>query len=152
MPTLSQFRPTSEDRRARHPARGLGSRTWTRFAVVLLFVAACSRNAEQMEQDEADTRMDPIPIHVKNENFLDMNVAIVSSGVSRRLGLVTGNGSADFKVNWSVANGQQVSLSATPIGGSGRFTSLGLSLRPGQAIEFRVGSVLRQSTAVVREP
>jgi hypothetical protein len=123
-----------------------------RFAFVLLFVAACSRNKGEMEEGEDIQRFEPIPIHVKNENFLDVNVAVVSSGVSRRLGMVSGNGSADFKINWSVANGQQVSLTATPIGGSQRYTSLALSVQPGQIIEFRVGSVLRQSTAVVREP
>ena len=36
-------------------------------------------------------------MHVKNENFLDMNVAVVASGVSRRLGQVTGNSSARFQ-------------------------------------------------------
>jgi hypothetical protein len=31
--------------------------------------------------------MNPIPIHVRYENFLDMNVAVVLNGVSQRLGL-----------------------------------------------------------------
>jgi len=119
--------------------------------LVLVVAAACSRNKD-IAEDEGDYRVDPIPVHVKNENYLDMNVGVIASGVTRRLGTVTGNGSGDFKIAWSVANGQQVSVTATPIGGSGRFTSLGLSVRPGQEIEFRVGSVLRQSTAVVREP
>src|SRR5207244_3439010 len=99
-----------------------------------------------------DPRTEPIPIHVKNENFLDVNIAVVANGVSRRLGQVSGNGTGDFKINWSVANGQSVAVSATPIGGSSRYQSPGLNIRPGQMIEFRVGSVLRQSSAIVREP
>ena len=43
----------------------------------------------------------------------------VASGVSRRLGTVTGNSAADFKIQWSLINGQTISLTATPIGGRG---------------------------------
>jgi len=118
---------------------------------LLVLVAACSRNKGDVDMEE-DLRVDPIPIHVKNENFADVNVAVISGGVSRRLGQVTGNGAADFKISWSVANGQSIYFSATPIGGRSGFTSAGLNVRPGQEIEFRVGSVLRQSVAVVREP
>ncbi|MGH9885181.1 MAG: hypothetical protein ACREBE_06615 [bacterium] len=116
----------------------------------LIAAAACTHNNSETETEDV-YRPEPIPVHVKNENFLDMNVAIVAGGVSRRLGQVSGNGSADFRVNWNVANGQAISVTATPIGQSGRFTSQGLSLRPGQMIDFRIGSVLRQSAAVVRD-
>jgi hypothetical protein len=116
----------------------------------LALVAACSRSNKPDE--ELEPAHDPIPVHVKNENFLDMNVAVVTSGVSRRLGQVTGNGTADFKISWSTANGQQIVLTATPIGGRGTFTSLGVSVGYGQVIELHIGSVLRQSAAVVREP
>jgi hypothetical protein len=121
------------------------------LAAAAFAVAACSHNNPDTGA-AFDPRPEPIPVHVKNENFLDMNIAILTGGVSRRLGQVSGNGSADFKVNWNIANGQQISVTATPIGQSGRYTSPGLNLRPGQMIEFRVGSVLRQSVAVVREP
>jgi len=65
---------------------------------------------------------------------------------------VTGNSSGDFKINWSTVNGQQIVLTATPIGGRGMFTSAGVSVGDGQMIELLIGSVLRQSAAVVREP
>jgi hypothetical protein len=117
-----------------------------------LATAACSRQSPETGAD-FDPRPEPISIRVKNENFADANIAVVSGGVSRRLGQVSGNRTADFKINWSVANGQQVSVSATLIGQSTRpYTSPGLSLRPGQMIELHVAAVLRQSFAVVREP
>lgn len=116
------------------------------FAVLL---AACSRNKAN---DDFYPRADPIPVHVQNENFLDMNVFVVSSGVSRRLGLVTGNSAADFKIQWSIVNGQSISLTATPIGGRGSAGSGALNVSPGQMIDFKIGSVLRQSTATVRQP
>jgi len=124
-----------------------------RFRVVALLavtLAACSRNKSQTE--DFYPRADPIPVHVQNENFLDMNVFIVSGGVSRRLGLVTGNSAADFKIQWSIINGQSIALTATPIGGRGSAGSGSLNVAPGQMIDFKIGSVLRQSTATVRQP
>jgi len=119
-------------------------------ASIAVLLAACSRNKAQNE--EFYPRADPIPVHVQNENFLDMNVFVVSSGVSRRLGLVTGNSAADFKIQWSFINGQSISLTATPIGGRGSAGSGSLNVSPGQMIDFKIGSVLRQSTATVRQP
>jgi len=118
-------------------------------AMLCVALAACSRNKGQ---EDFYPRAEPIPVHVQNENFLDMNVFVVSSGVSRRLGLVTGNSAADFKIAWSIINGQSIALTATPIGGRGSAGSGSLSVAPGQMIDFKIGSVLRQSTATVRQP
>jgi hypothetical protein len=126
-----------------HPIR-------TRVALLfLLATAACARHAQT--GPEIDTRPEPIPVHVKNENFLDMNIAVVVSGVSRRLGNVVGNGSADFTIDGSFALGRTIYLTATPIGGRGQGTSGGLSVGPGQMIDFTVGSTLRQSVATVHD-
>ena len=124
----------------------------TRTRVALLFLlatASCARHAQT--GPEIDTRPEPIPVHVKNENFLDMNIAVVVSGVSRRLGNVVGNGSGDFMIDGQLAMGRTLYLTATPIGGRGQGTSGGLSVGPGQMIEFTVGSTLRQSVATVHD-
>jgi hypothetical protein len=119
-------------------------------AMGVVLLAACSRHKNS--SDDFYPRAEPIPVHVINENFLDMNVAVVSSGVSRRLGLVTGNSSADFTISPSITNGQSIALTATPIGGRGVASSGALSVGPGQLIDFKIGSVLRQTTATVRQP
>jgi len=134
-------------------ASAMGRSSTHRLRLVAMFavlLAACSRNKAQ--NDDFFPRADPIPVHVQNENFLDMNVFVVTSGVSRRLGLVTGNSAADFKIQWSIVNGQSISLTATPIGGRGAAGSGALNVSPGQMIDFKIGSVLRQSTATVRQP
>jgi hypothetical protein len=113
-------------------------------------LAACSHKNDP--NAEPVPIPDPIALHVKNENFLDMNVAVVASGVSRRLGTVSGNSAGTFSIPWNVANGQSVSVTATPIGGRGFATTGGLSVSPGQVIEFRVGSQLRQSAVAVHDP
>jgi hypothetical protein len=117
---------------------------------VVLASAACARGKNS---DEApDPRPDPIPVHVKNENFLDMNVAVIVSGQSRRLGTVQGNSTANFAINWSAANGQPIVITASPIGGKGTASSGQLNVGFGQVIDFRIASVLRQSAASVHDP
>jgi hypothetical protein len=128
------------------------SRRAVRFVVVgLTFMSLAGCSHKHVDTGE-DYRPDPILVHVRNENFLDMNVYAVISGVSRRLGMVTGNGAGDFKISWSVAYGQPIVLRAVPIGGSGSVYSPSLSVGEGQEIEFKIASTLRQSTAIVREP
>jgi hypothetical protein len=117
----------------------------------LIVATACSHNNGQTEE-ELSPRPDPVPVHVKNENFLDMNVYYVAGSFSRRLGTVTGNSAADFTVDWAYAGYQGISLVAFPIGGSGRAAVGPVNVGVGQMIEFRIGSVLRQSTIVVQEP
>ena len=134
-----------------HPLRGRGARL--RLVVLALAVlGACARNKSDEAEADLEPAREPIRVHVRNENFLDVNVAVIASGVSRRLGQVPGNGAADFTVNYNVANGQSIYVSATPIGGNGRYTSPALNVSSGQMIEMRVASTLRQSTVIVREP
>jgi len=125
---------------------------WPRAVLAALTVvgAACSRNP-QPDLDDAISR-DPIVVHVKNENFLDMNVFVVASGASRRLGTVTGNGSGEFNVPWSFGSTSGIVLVAQPIGSRGSASSPSLNVSPGQVVEFKVGSTLRQTTATVHDP
>ena len=133
----------------------LTTSAWRRtctFATVVAAAAAigCSHNPSPDDDIPVVTR--PIVVHVRNENFSDVNVAVVVSGVSRRLGTVSGNTAADFAISYNVANGQPIVLSATQIGGRGGTNTPGLSVGPGQVIEFKIGSVFRQSTASVHDP
>lgn len=125
---------------------------WVRdrvFAVLLVAAVACSHGKPGAPPAP---RPDPILVHVKNENFLDMNIAVVVSGVSRRLGQVTGNSSGDFKIDYMMTVGQSITIIGTPIGGQGIASSGALNVSEGQMIEFHIGSTLRQSTATVRNP
>ena len=114
-------------------------------------VSGCSlmRRAEQAGGGPAPYR-EPIALHVKNDNYLDMTIAVVSRGVSRRIGMVVGNSAADFSIDQTFVFGNEFSLTATPIGGSGRASSGSLFVSEGQSVDFLVGSMLRQSSAIVR--
>jgi hypothetical protein len=119
---------------------------------VLLASAACARGSGAKSEETPEPRPDPIPVHVRNENFLDMNIAVVVSGQPRRLGTVAGNSTGNFTIAWSVANGQSIILTASPIGGRGSASSGQLNVGVGQVIDFKLASVLRQSVASVHEP
>jgi len=125
----------------RHVARAL--------CVILVMASACFLKTKPGEEAQHD----PIPVRVRNENFLDVNVYANVGSVSRRLGTVTGNSVATFTIDWSGTIGQPIYMTAIPIGGGGaRATTPGLSVGYGQMIFFTVGSVLRQSTASVGDP
>ena len=115
-------------------------------------LSACARNKSDEQEADIEPSREPIQVHVRNENFLDMTIAVIASGVSRRLGQVSGNGVGDFTINPNIANGQSINVTATPIGGNGRYTSPGLSVTSGQMIDVRIASTLRQSNVIVREP
>jgi len=133
---------TSHHRRTRAAALALA---------MLTLASACTRHPEA-EDDQPAQKPEPIIVHVRNENFLDVNIFVVVSGVNRRLGMVSGNTSADFSVDWGLTVGQSIALLAVPIGGRGSANTGSLSVGLGQVIDFTVAPVLRQSTVSVHEP
>lgn len=120
------------------------------LCMALMLASACFLRAKPGEEPPPHQ---PIPVRVRNENFLDVNVYANVGSVSRRLGTVSGNSVATFTIDWSATIGQPIVMTAIPIGGGGaRASSGGLNVGYGQMIFFTVGSVLRQSTASVGEP
>jgi hypothetical protein len=109
--------------------------------------SACSRNTQEAGGEVAPATA--IGLHVKNDNFLDMDVYAVSDGLATRLGTVTGNGSRNFVLDATLAV-QDFRIVATPIGGNGRASSGAVSVSPGQTIDFTIGSILRNSTVFIR--
>jgi hypothetical protein len=109
-------------------------------------VGACSRTREAAGEVAPSSA---IGLHVKNDNFLDMDVYAVSDGLATRLGTVTGNSSRNFVLDATLAV-QDFRIVATPIGGNGRASSGSVSVSPGQTIDFTIGSILRNSTVFIR--
>jgi hypothetical protein len=87
---------------------------------------------------------------VQNQNFYDMDVYVVSEGVATRVGDVTGNSTARFRLDPSFFPSNELRVVATPVGGNGRAFSGPLNVSPGQSIVFTIAPVLRQSSAVIR--
>jgi hypothetical protein len=110
-------------------------------------VGACSHNYYEAGGEVAPSGA--IGLQVRNENFLDMDVYAVSNGLATRIGTVTGNSTAHFVLNESLA-AQDLRIVATPIGGNGRASSGNITVAPGETIDFRIGSTLRNSSVVIR--
>ena len=92
-----------------------------------------------------------IGLAVTNQNFLDMDVYAVSDGLATRLGTVNGNNTRTFTLNPSLAV-RDLRIVATPIGGNGQASTGEVIVSPGQTIEFRIGSTLRNSSVSIRSP
>ena len=92
-----------------------------------------------------------VGLAVTNQNFLDMDVYAVSDGLATRLGTVNGNNTRNFMLNASLAT-RDLRIVATPIGGNGRASTGEVLVSPGQTIDFKIGSTLRNSTVSIRSP
>lgn len=118
------------------------------FAIgaVMPVASACSHNQEA-PGDIAPA--DRIFVHVKNENFYDMDVYAVADGLATRIGTVSGNGERNLVVSSSLAV-QDFRIVAAPIGGWGRATTGTLSVVPGQTVDFTIGTTLVNSRVYIR--
>src|SRR5689334_3545835 len=116
-------------------------------AATVPVASACSHTQEAGGEVAPATA---IGLHVKNDNFLDMDVYAVSDGLATRLGTVTGNGSRNFVLDPSITSNQDFRIVATPIGGNGRASSGNILVGPGQTIDFTIGAILRNSNVFIR--
>jgi hypothetical protein len=90
-----------------------------------------------------------VTLDVRNDNFSDVAVWVISFGQSRRLGVVTGNTSQTWALNPSVVRASDLRIIATPIGANGRANSGPIVVQPGQTIQFTVGTRLTNSVVSV---
>jgi hypothetical protein len=121
--------------------------TFVAALIVSLATAGCHRggfaNAPEGTQGA-------VGLVVQNQNFYDMDVYVVSEGVATRVGDVTGNSTARFRLDPSFFPSNELRIVATPVGGNGRAFSGPLTVGPGQTIVFTVAPILRQSSASIR--
>ena len=104
------------------------------LAVVPITGIAGCRSKPSTDVQQSYTPLTPIPLRVQNDNFLDMNVYVVSHGAQHRVGTVSGNGAANFNIDRQMVMGDDFSLLATPIGGRGRATTGNLTVGEGQTV------------------
>lgn len=115
--------------------------------VLSLVTAGCHRGGFTNAPEGAQGA---VGLVVQNQNFYDMDVYVVSEGVATRIGDVTGNSTARFRLDPSFFPSNELRVVATPVGGNGRAFSGPLNVAPGQTIVFTIASVLRQSSATIR--
>src|SRR5262245_66376901 len=114
-------------------------------------VTACAKRTYHTSAGEVETaEPKSLLLSVENENFYDMNVYVVSGALGTRVGMVSGNSRGSFVINRSLFPTGEARFVALPIGGYGRGVSDMMSVYPGSRVEFRIGSNLALSHALIR--
>ena len=111
------------------------------------FTACRSSNAYDVENRKPEDAM----LIVENQNFYDVDIYALSSGLPTRIGTVSGtSGTARFALNATIIGASDFRLVAAPIGGNGRASSGPLLVGPGRTIKFTITPSLAQSHAEVQ--
>ena len=99
--------------------------------------------------DQAASKSQQVILRVHNNNWHDMRVYVVSeSGNSQRVGMVTGMGSAVFKLRAHLATGRTQIL-LRPIGTRATFVTNTVLVQPGSTAELTVQNQLSLSQLVI---
>ncbi len=127
--------------------------TLRRLALALMLtgpvvLSACrSGNAYDPDNRKPEDAM----LIVENQNFYDVDIYALSSGLPTRIGTVSGSsGTARFALSPTVIGASDFRLIAAPIGGNGRASSGPLLVSGGRTIKFTIAPSLSQSHAEVQ--
>jgi hypothetical protein len=122
--------------------------------LALIFVltgpAALSACRSSNAYDIANRESTDATLIVENQNFYDVDVYALSSGLPTRIGTVSGNSTQTFTLRSTVYTATDFRLVATPIGGNGRGSSGLLAVSRGQTVKFTIAPVLNQSFAQIQ--
>jgi len=118
------------------------------LVLAVTVAAPACRSADPYALDQV--RPDGATLVVRNDNFADMDLYAVSSGLATRIGTVSGLSTQSFALSSTMIGGSDFRVVATPIGGNGRASTGALLVRGGSVIDFRIASVLNQSVGSVR--
>jgi hypothetical protein len=110
--------------------------------------AGCASRGMDATTGRADQQSAQI-VSVRNDNWLDVAVYVVSGSTRFRLGTVNGISSATFRVAGQFGAAGPVQLLIDPIGATRGYLTEPISAMPGQRIELKVGSPLSMSTVAI---
>ena len=127
-------------------------RVGTSLPLLAILIGTVLGGCRRGPQDEmAPVQFDgPVPVYVKNENWLEIHVYVMSDTQSRSLGVVATGTEEIFEVPASLAQRADLRFRAEPIGSNARFVSERLYVGSGGAVYFTVANALHLSTVVIR--
>jgi hypothetical protein len=121
-------------------------RLWTRVALVLaLGAAGCARPEKPSLGKPRPAAM----VRVANNNFADITVYVVQSGMRWRLGTVTGLSRQAFRMPRVAYDAGDLYLLADPIGGSRGYLSPPVRVHAGEAVDLQLHATLSMSSVSV---
>jgi len=110
-----------------------------------LSTACHSNNAYEVGRDA-----DAVGLVVQNDNFADMDIYAVASGLATRIGTVSGGRTERFDLNASLYNASDFRIVGTPIGGNGRASTGPIVVTRGSTIHFTITPLLSASSVSIR--
>ena len=119
-------------------------RSWVLIAGLLLTSAACRGGAPP----EPDNR--PVRVEVTNNYALPMEIFVVGSGITQRLGTVHPGMVGHFVVPKGMVGNGSVEFQAQPSARGQTVRAGQLLLQPGEVVDFTITAQLFNSTATLR--
>jgi len=130
-------------RKATAPVRAIFS------ALLVALTASACGSAGNAAPADGPTRA-TTTIEVRNNNWMDMVVYVVRSGMRVRLGMVNSMNETRFRVPPNMlAAGSSVRLEAHPIGSNQSYVAPPVHVAPGQRIDFTIQNHLAISSISV---
>lgn len=99
---------------------------------------------------EVGREADAVGLVVQNDNFADMDIYAVASGLATRVGTVTGGRTERFDLSASVYNASDLRIVGTPIGGNGRASTGPIVVNRGSTIYFTIAPMMSASSVSIR--
>ena len=98
----------------------------------------------------ASRHANAVQVEVSNNNFYDVVVYALVSGVKTRIGTVAGHGKQLLRVSASLVSQGVLQFAAHPIGSTSQATLDRVSVQPGQRVSLTIMPSIEQSFATVR--
>jgi hypothetical protein len=114
---------------------------------LLLTASACAHSSDGDELEPTGT---PVSVEVTNQHALPMEVYVLGSGITHRLGTVYPGMGGHFVVPQNLIGNSSVRFEARPSGDGQPFRSGDLLLAPGTVVDFVIAARLFNSTVTHR--
>ena len=119
-------------------------------ALVMGSAAAGCAHRTGNEDGSAQPEAAAATVDVSNSYALAMDVFAVSNGTTTRLGAVSPGTHGIFVIEPSLLRTGFIQIVAQPLGGGPVASTGSLALRPGEVLQFEIGSNPRFSTTTIR--
>lgn len=127
------------------------TRQWATVALaVALGTGACGGGRQKPSFGKPQP---PAVVRVANNNFADVTIYVVQSGMRLRLGTVSGLSEQQFTLpRRSATYTMEMYLLADPIGGARAYVSPAVRVRGGEEVDLRLHAILSMSSVSVWGP
>ena len=123
-----------------------------KFGAVACMIAGLAACSSKRVTALGAAEQSPHTVMVRNDNWMDVVVYVIRSGMRHRIGTVSGLSSATLGLQQGLLVDGTVRLQVDPIGSKVSYTTDPVHVAPGQRAELRVMNRLSHSTLSVWNP